>query len=789
MQEPPTTVLTPHIPPGEVPVMNGGPDGQGPDPPARPKVKKVRLAVILLGLSLLALVSTVFGMMMAVSSDLPQLENRAEYKRSKNSVVYTKPTHKGQKPAQLAKLTNNQNRILVNSDEISLNIKNAVIAIEDRRFYQHEGVDYKGIARAFLQDIRRKRAAQGGSTITQQFVKNALTAQTDRSVFQKLREAALAYHLEREWPKQKVLTQYLNSVYFGNGAYGVEAAVRTYFGKDDPSNSQSTGPTGLAAGGAAADPAQDSDDDLDRRAAQDVTPDQAALLAGMIASPSMFDPVQNPVQAKKRRDTVLQRMREQDMISEADYENAVKQALPTEEDIDPPQPDSKQPYFTGWLTQQLVDRYKASAVFSGGLKVTTTLDPELQAAAEQAITGRLAGVGPSASLVAIENKTGEVKAMVGGTDFQHKPFNLATNGHRQPGSAFKPFILVRALADGVSPEATFTSQKKVFPVPNSKTEKFEVNNYEDSYSGIASLRSATARSDNSVFAELGLKTGTRRIAALAQKMGIRTPVSTNPAMTLGGLKEGLTPLELAYAYSTIANKGVRISGSLDTTGAHSGPVAIEKVEDDDGSVIQENEPAKERVFPASVGETAQQLLTGVIQGGTGKAAQIGEWAAGKTGTTENYGDAWFVGFNKDLTVAVWVGYPDELRYMRTEYAGSPVAGGTYPAGIWHDFMTRWISMREIREAESGKKDDDEEQGPQLPVTPASPDPSEGPAASGGEKDFKAPEDPKRKPTEPREPAQQEEPAPAPTPAPQQPAAPTPPPGGGTGGEGGGAGPG
>src|SRR5918998_507499 len=234
MQEPPTKVLTPHAP-------AGGPSGSNGtvDPPAKPKLKKLRLAVILGGLGALALVSTVFGMMMAVSSDLPQLENRAEYQRSKNSVVV--------------------------AGDISPNIKNAVIAIEDRRFYQHEGVDYKGIARAFVQDVRQKRAAQGGSTITQQFVKNALTAQTDRSVFQKLREAALAYHLEREWSKQKVLTQYLNSVYFGNGAYGVEAAVRTYFGGNNG----------------------DEEPGTDRRIhARSVSVAQGALLAGMIASPS-----------------------------------------------------------------------------------------------------------------------------------------------------------------------------------------------------------------------------------------------------------------------------------------------------------------------------------------------------------------------------------------------------------------------------------------------------------------------------------------------------------------------
>jgi penicillin-binding protein 1A len=335
----------------------------------------------------------------------------------------------------------------------------------------------------------------------------------------------------------------------------------------------------------------------------------------------------------------------------------------------------------------------------------------------------------------------------------------------------------------VSPDATFTSQKKVFPVPNSKGEKFEVNNYEDSYAGVASLRSATARSDNSVYAELGLRVGTKRIAALAREMGVRTPISTNPAMTLGGLKEGVTPLELAYAYSTIANKGVRVSGSLDTTGKGAGPVAIERVEG--GGREDRNKPIRKRVFPAGVGETAQQLLLGVVQGGTGKAAQIGEFAAGKTGTTENYGDAWFVGFNKELTVAVWVGYPDALRYMRTEYGGQPVAGGTYPAGIWQSFMTSWIGIRDRRDAEDGVDEDDEneEQDAPLPAAPSSPvvPPDEKQEPPGDGNDFEVPEQPQREAPAPRTPAQPREPAPAPQqPAPQQPAAPAPPAGGGGG---------
>ncbi len=730
----------------------------------------MRLSFILLGLCVLAVVSTVFGMMMAVASDLPRLENKAEFKAAENSVVYASPTSKGADGEELAQLTGNNNRILVESSEISPNIKHAVIAIEDRRFYEHDGVDYKGIGRALYQDVLARSAAQGGSTITQQFVKNALAAQGDRSVFQKLRESALAYHLERQWSKEKVLTQYLNSVYFGNGAYGVEAAVRTYYGSDDPDD---TAPATLEPGTVA--DGEDSDDDLNANFAKEASPAEAALLAGMIASPSLYDPLQNPVQATERRNDVLQRMLEQQLITETEYQDAINQSVPTDNEVDPPQPDSRQPYFTSWLTQQLVDRYNAPAVFSGGLEVQTTLDPELQYAAEQAIAGRLAGVGPSASLVAIENKTGEVKAMVGGTDFQSRPFNLATNGHRQPGSAFKPFTLIRALEDGVSPEQTYTSEQKIFPVPNSKGEKFVVNNYEDSYSGVASLRSATANSDNSVFAELGLDVGTKRIADLAMDMGVRTEISTNPAMTLGGLEEGVTPLEMAYAYSTIANRGVRNSGSL--ASYPGGPVAIEKVKG--GGRDDQNELRSARVFPTDVGETAHELLAGVVTSGTGTAADIGEFAAGKTGTTENYGDAWFVGFNEELTVAVWVGYPDTVQPMETEYAGGPVAGGTYPAEIWGDLMRQWIAIRERRALEEDTDDEETtEEAPAAPVEPAEPLPEDTePVEPNADSPAPADEAPAPEPA----PAP-EEPPPAPEPAPAPAPAPVPPPSGGTGGE-------
>src|SRR3954465_10580884 len=348
------------------------------------------------------------------------------------------------------------------------------------------------------------------------------------------------------------------------------------------------------------------------------------------------------------------------------------------------------------------------------MKISSTIDPELQRSAEQAISGRLAGIGPSASLVAIENKTGEVKAMVGGSDFEQKPFNLATNGHRQPGSAIKPFILAAALQHGISPTSLWSSKQKIFPVPNSKGEKFVVNNYEGAYSGTTTLANALVKSDNSVFAEVGLKIGTRKVAALAERMGIKTHISTNPAMVLGGLKEGVTPLEMAYAYSTIANRGKRVSGSF--AGSPMGPVAYTRVQR--GSSVDKNKEKTKHVFTDAVGEQMRNIMHGVVVYGTGVHANVSQFAAGKTGTTENYGDAWFVGFTDRYTVAVWVGYPDRLKYMKTEYHGEPVAGGTYPAEIWHDFMNSLIKLDESRGKgrPDDKKGDEESTAPGAPAT-------------------------------------------------------------------------
>ena len=633
-----------------------------PEPPlGRPRLKRLRLALILFGLSVLALVSTAFGMMMAVASDLPSLENRTEFKRAQNSLLTD--VH-GQYLATLA----DQGRIIIASKDIAPAMQHAIIAVEDQRFYENQGVDLRGIARALWQDIATGRPVQGGSTITQQFVKNATRAQSRRTLFEKVREAALAYHLTRKWSKEKILTEYLNSIYFGNGAYGIESAARTYFGDDV--NHRGCGKP-------------------ERRCASELKPHEAALLAGLVASPSAYDPVAHQRAALRRRNLVLEKMLQQGYLTRAEYVRDRAEPVPSSATIRPPtaQTASKSvAYFTSWVRQQVVDRYGPREALLGGLRVQTTLDLGLQRDAEQAIARWLGNpLGPQAALVAIDNDSGEIRAMVGGTDYAKVPFNLATQGQRQPGSAFKPFVLATALRRGISPDSVWASRRRVFKIPGS-TEKFTVNNYEDNYSGSSTLARATTFSDNAVYAEVGIKTGTKRIARTAERMGIRTPVSANYAITLGALQQGVTPLDLAHAYETLATDGLLVTGSLGS--GERGPVGIRRVGlRDRGRIRERNERRRRRVLPKAIAQETTRLLESVIRAGTARVAQLGSVPAwGKTGTTENYGDAWFVGATDKLTVAVWVGYPNELRPMRTEYRGEPVAGGTYPAQIWHDFM-------------------------------------------------------------------------------------------------------
>ena len=721
-------------------------------PSSGPQLHKLRLALTLAGLLTLALVSTVFGMMMAVAQDLPELESQNEFRAARNSILLDNTGKR-----RVAVLTGAENRILVRSGQISSNVKRAVVAIEDRRFYTHKGIDYSGIARAIWEDVRQQRAAQGASTITQQFVKNALVAQQNRSLFQKLREAALAYQLERKWSKEKILTEYLNTVYFGEGAYGIESAARVYFGWNHPG--------------------------CEPNCAAVLEPAEAAMLAGLIASPASYSPVQNPAASLERRNLVLQRMYEQDLITSAELRDAQQRALPPRDQIRTPKKVSRSPYFTSWVEDQLVGRYGSGNTFGGGLKIRTTLDLDFQKAAEEAIAGRLGGIGPSAALVAIDNDTGGIRAMVGGPDFEKRPFNLATQGHRQPGSAFKPFTLIAALEKGVSPGRTFVSAPKTLQGPRGP---FKVENYEDRYAGVTTLAGATTSSDNTVYAEVGYKlVGTSAVARVAREMGVRTPLSKNPAMVLGGLKEGVTPLEMAKAYQTLAEGGEVVSGSL--APREGGPVTFTKVTG--GGIEDESKTRRKRVIPDGIAKQATQILSTVVTSGTGRAANIGKFAAGKTGTTENYQDAWFVGFTENMTVAVWVGYPEGAKPMETEYRGEPVAGGTFPAEIWRDFM---LSVEKIRQARSPDKKQDETLVPTVPSAPSAPVPEQNtaPEENRGDRQRRTPDRapeggaPAPEPAPEPAPAPEPQPAPAPTPGGQPPA---PPAGGGTGGTAGGAG--
>jgi penicillin-binding protein 1A len=633
----------------------------------RPRLKRLRFLSILFAVLLLGLISFVFGMFMAVASTLPSLDNRAEFDNARNSVLLD------DQGRQLGVLSR-QNQILVTPSQVPAIVKEAVIAIEDKRFASNSGIDIRGIARAFFQDVLHKGNVQGASTIEQQFVKNALQAQAHRTLFEKLREAALAYQLAHRWSKEKILIEYLNTIYFGNGAYGIESAARTYFGSDP--NHLGCGTLGH------------------KLCVEELEPWEAALLAGVIQSPTFYNPVTNPEAARARRNLVLAQMLQQGYLRRADYEVSVKQALPAPKDIQPPHQTLVEGvdagYFVSWVTQQLIERYEPTRVFDGGLRVKTTLDLDLQRAAEQAVDGYLPGPeGPTAALVAIENSTGDVRAMVGGRNFQASPFNLATEGERQPGSSFKAFDLAAALEDGISPESVWSSRLKIFDIPGTHgKEHFVVHNDEGAYTGSNTLTGATAFSDNSIYAEVGLKVTTRRIARLAREMGITTPISTNPAMTIGGLNVGVTPLDMAHAYETIAHGGQRVSGSL---ASDFQPAGIQEVDAGgrtlpDGHHQDRNGVLTKRVLPPGVASTETSMLETVLQYGTAKAAAIGQFAAGKTGTTSNFGDAWFVGWDSKYTVAVWVGYPDKLVPMTTDFNGQPVFGGTFPALIWHDFM-------------------------------------------------------------------------------------------------------
>jgi penicillin-binding protein 1A len=595
---------------------------------------------VLVGL-LLLLASTAFtfGFVTAIAGGIPALDPRYQEKVEKDGYIYDR---KG--TTVLAVLRGRESRVIVDADRISPWMKHAIIAIEDKRFLAHSGVDLRGIARAAWQDLTNKSVIQGGSTITQQFVKNALV-KDDRTISRKVKEAALARQLELDWSKDQILTAYLNTIYFGNGAYGVQQASLTYFG----------------------------------HGASQLTLAEAALLAGIPKDPSRYDPVANPRQARLRRSLVLGNLLTEGKIGRRDFLAAKATPLPKADDVRPPGIQGPAPYFTNYVKQQLVDEYGASKVFGGGYRVLTSIDLDLQRLARKAIAEWLDDhEGLSAALVAIDPRDGSVLAMVGGNNYRQSEFNLAVQAERQPGSSFKPFVLATALEKGVAPVSTFVSK----PLLVSLGDKFwSVHNYEDAYLGSVTVDTATVHSDNTVYAQLTQLVGPQAVVKVAHELGIRSQLDNYFAIGLGA--EAVNPLEMARAFAAFASDGYRIDSSI----FGNEPRAVLSVHDPSKKKPTENRVVPRRKLRRATAETVNSILQRVVREGTGRRAALSDRAAaGKTGTTENYGDAWFVGYTPELVVAVWVGDPDKLTPMLTEFHGEPVAGGTFPALIWKSFM-------------------------------------------------------------------------------------------------------
>ncbi len=684
---------------------------------ARPRVRKLRVLVVSVAFVVIAGVALVFGMLTSVASDLPQLSNEAQFKRlsasasSVDSVLYDDTG----KPIGVLAPPNKP--VEDTWGEISQNMVHSIVSVEDKRFWTDPGVDLKGLARAFISDVTGG-PKEGASTIAEEFVKNVLAEEDNRTALEKLREAGLAFQLVHRWKRTKLLTQYLNTIYFGNGAYGIESAARIYFGKQlgySPNN-----PTGGRCGTATvADPHLPECATLLR-------PYQAALLAGMVANPSEFDPVAHPVAARGRRNEVLLDMYQQQYITRAQYTKALSRPLPQQTDIQQASEPAAAPYFTSWVRPQIIRALEKEGVsakiapyeaYYGGLKIKLTINLKMQQAAQAAIDEEFGSHpdGPTASLVSIDNKTGEVRAMVSGDgDYQASPFNLATLGYRQPGSSFKIFTLVQALESGkYGPDSIIDSAPQNIPykLADGNIAHFPVHNDGNTYSGPISLAEATAISDNTVFAQVGMSVGTQNIKHQAQLMGIRSPISTNPAMIIGGLQHGVSPLDMAHAYETLATGGAKIDNPVlgDIDGGPIGIHSISNCHDCTHKTIVNavgQGLTSRQVVPESVAATIHQLLAGVVTNGTGTAAAIpGVEVVGKTGTTTNYVDAWFCGWTSQLTTCVWVGYPNSGKPMTTDWNGGPVSGGTYPAVIWHNYTESALGILAAQDLSSSSSAD------------------------------------------------------------------------------------
>jgi penicillin-binding protein 1A len=611
-----------------------------PKPRRAPRQKRPRrpFASTLVVLALLVVVAAgalLYGASRYIDR-LPTLDAIKAREIGANSEVYDA------RGTSLGVLANDENRQPVTSSQISPWMKKGTVAIEDRRYYEHGGVDPQGVARALVENVMAGRVVQGGSTLTQQLISQIYIVK-QRTVDRKIREAVLAVQLEDRFTKDEILTAYLNTVFYGNNAYGVEAAAQTYFAKS----------------------------------AKDLTLPQAALLSGLPQLPSTYDPYENPEAALKRRAQVLKAMRETGVITAAQERkaNATKLKL-------------KRGQVYGKVSESFFVRYVAdelsknpeigtAGVRAGGLQITTTLDPKLQAKARAAMRKVLKTPGdPDAAIVSIRPKTGQIVAMASTRYFRKDQFDLASQGRRQPGSTFKTITLATAIEQGIDPSGTTYMSAPFSWQPDPTSPVWNVSTAGGSYAGPVSLENATLASDNTVYAQLAIDVGPANIVDMAQRLGVRTsPLSAVPSLTLGA--DGVSPLEMATVYATLANGGV-----------YHRPTAIKEVTDADGKVLLEGRTTGVRVIQDGVAAEVTRILGENMVSGTGTGAMMSDRRpeAGKTGTTDNHTDAWFCGYTPTLATCVWIGYPDETKPMYGVEGVGAVSGPTLPADIWHLFM-------------------------------------------------------------------------------------------------------
>src|SRR3954464_2857958 len=533
-------------------------------------------------------------------------------------------------------------RSLVSIERVPKSLQLATVAIEDQRFYQHDGLDYEGILRAAVKDLEAGDAVEGGSTITQQLVRNLCIEDPKRNLERKIVEAQLAVEYSEHHSRREILGSYLNIASYGtlegSTAVGVGAAAKIFFSKP-------VWKLGLP---------------------------EAALLAGLPQAPTEYNPILDPAAAKARRNQVLRQMAKLGYISEERARQVMASGLRV--DFDQSYFEHRQPYFFDYVENRLIEKYGVNTVRRGGLAVHTTIDPQLQQVGLEAMRSTLPySTDPSSAFVSIDPGNGHIRAMVSSSKYGDSQFNLAAQGHRQPGSTFKAFVLTTAIKQGIDPYATYYTSKPLdLYLP--KWGHWTVHTADEGYLGTVNLQQATVASDNTVFAQLDLDVGPEAVAATAHSMGITSPLDGIPAEGIGGLRIGVSPLEMADAYATLAAGGV-----------HHKPVAITKVEFPDGKTDNLGKVEGNRVMTDGQAMEVTKVLKQNVQAGTGVAANYGCPAAGKTGTTDNYTDAWFVGFEPRLTTSVWVGYPNALVQMRSVH-GIEVAGATFPSQIWHNFM-------------------------------------------------------------------------------------------------------